>query len=111
MEHDENLVAQDEEIAYDANNPEHVAQRKTDQGRRNKRLLNTAALILSQPNGRELMWEILSWCGVFNQEFDDSAARMGFWAGMRNTGIRLQALLMKADMKMFMRMWEENGNG
>lgn len=107
----ENNLAQNAEEPYDANDPRQVAQRQTEHGRKQKRLQQTAKLILSQPNGREFLWELLAKCQVFSQEFFESDRREAFRAGERNVGIQLQNDLMRADRAMFLKMWEENGNG
>lgn len=109
--HEFEPVASNENTGYDSNDPKQVSNRAAAAGQKQKRLLATLKLVMSQPNGRELLWDLLSMCGVHHTSFDINATVMAFKEGQRNVGLRLESQIIKADPIMYSKMREEFTNG
>lgn len=54
---------------------------------------NAAIFVLSDKNGRKLVWDWLARCGVFGASFDRDPGKMAFNEGRRDTGLWLLAIL------------------
>jgi hypothetical protein len=106
----ENDIAEEENVGYDSNNPKHVRERQAAAGRKDKRLLTAYRGILSHHTGRELLWELLTMCGVNSDDFSSDPAVLAGNAKARNVGLALGRILRKADKKLYLQMLEENLN-
>jgi hypothetical protein len=101
------------DLPYDASDPVQVAEAKTAEGRREKRLKQTLVGILSVKDGREWIWELLKTTHMFETSFvqgqPDSSA---FREGERNVGLRVMAGIVAADPQAYIVMTKEfGGNG
>ena len=100
------------DLPDDAANPEAVARRKTEAGRRDKRLDATLEGILSLPQGREWIWDLLGFCRVYHQSFvqgePDSTA---FNEGRRSVGNKLLADIVRVSPTHYLAMMKEAKGG
>ena len=69
----------------------------------------TLRLIMSQPNGRQWVWDLLTRTKVFATCFDTRALQMAFNEGERNIGLQLMAELMRVCPGQYTTMARENG--
>ncbi len=92
---DEDVSQTDTDIAPrdlpdNAGDPEQVARRKTEAGRRDRRLRDTLGGILSIQDGREWIWSLLADCNVFEMSFVIGSPDMtAFNEGKRAVGNKL----------------------
>lgn len=107
---DDEGLAQDAKSGYDSNDPKKIRERKAAAGRKQQRLNKTLALIMSQPNGRELLWELLAMCGTHRTPFHENPHFMSFQAGEQNFGFKLTAMMVRADTRAYSQMITENTN-
>lgn len=103
-------VAKSEKEGYDSNDPEKVNDRKAASGRREKRIKDAYRALSSHQQGRELLWDLLSKCGVHTTSFRESTQTMAFLEGQRNIGLYLEARLTKAAPENYFTMIKEHAN-
>lgn len=101
------------DLPDNAADPESVARRKTEAGRRDKRLDATLQGIMSVQHGREWIWDLLGFCRVYHQSFvqgePDSTA---FNEGRRSVGNKLLADIVRIAPETYIAMMKEaKGNG
>lgn len=100
------------DLPDNAADPKAVAQRQTQAGRRDKRLDATLEGILSLPQGREWIWELLGFCRVYHQSFvqgePDSTA---FNEGRRSVGNKLLGDIVRVSPAHYLTMMKEAKGG
>jgi len=97
------------EEPFDASNLQQVNDRKRDAGRRRKEARVVVANLLSHPQGRNWMWDLLEGAHMFRPSFipgDPHAS--AFAEGERNIGLKLLADIMIAAPDAFTLMLKEN---
>jgi hypothetical protein len=93
---------------YDPDNEDHVARRhKTGRVKRDNEL-NDLRKILQTPEGRRVIWRILSQAEVFKQTFNPDPHWAAFNEGKRRIGLWLYGEIPAADEDAFIRMMEEH---
>lgn len=98
------------DLPYDASDPVQVAEAKTAEGRREKRLKQTLVGILSVKDGREWVWELLSNTGMYQQSFvRGEPESTAFNEGKRSIGNLILAAIVAADPQAFVTMMKEFG--
>ena len=63
--------------------------------------------VMSMPQGREWVWDILEWCHPFANPFRESPTQTAFLAGEMNIGQRLLAEVQAATPDLYMQMTTE----
>lgn len=100
------------EQPFDASDPEQVNQRKRDAGRRVKANRQVVRNLLSTPQGRAWLYDVLAGCKVYSTSFiQGDPHATSFNEGQRNVGLRLTAEALAADPKNYLLMLQEKGNG
>jgi hypothetical protein len=98
------------DLPYDASDPVQVAEAKTAEGRREKRLKQTLVGILSVKDGREWIWELLSNTGMYQQSFvRGEPESTAFNEGKRSIGNLVLTQIVSADPQAFVTMMREFG--
>lgn len=64
--------------------------------------------VLSLPEGRRVLWRVLSQCGVFRSSVEHSGSMTYFNEGRRDIGLFLVNEINLADMMAFPKMMQEN---
>jgi len=64
--------------------------------------------LMSDPEGRMWMWDLLSECGVFHSSFSSDALTMAFAEGRRDVGLRRAAEINRLDPNLYVKMALEN---
>ncbi|SPJ15389.1 conserved hypothetical protein [Syntrophobacter sp. SbD2] len=98
----------EEQTAYNAGDAQQVAKAKSRQ--KTRELQKKAALrkIMSDPEGRMWMWDLLSRCGVYHSSYSSDALAMAFHEGHRNIGLHLTAEINRLSPELYTRMVSEN---
>lgn len=65
--------------------------------------------VMETPEGRAVVWEILSAAGVFQEVFDTNALRMAFNSGRRNLGLMVLARVQSSGRNF--RLMQEEAHG
>lgn len=107
---EEESIAEEQNSGYDNSDPKQVRVRKAEAGRKHQRLNKTLALIMSQPNGRELLWELLSMCATHRTPYHPNSNDAYFQMGEQNFGFKLEAMMVRADKRGYATMIQENMN-
>lgn len=80
-------------------------------GRKQKEtaVLNRAALVavMSTPEGRRFLWNLLELTGPDRTVYDHSGSTMYFNEGRRNVGLEVKALMLEADEQLYQQMERE----
>lgn len=64
--------------------------------------------IMSREEGRFLMWDWMTSCGVFDNQFSPDPHVNAFNSGVRSMGLKVQSDLMEHTRDMYYKMIEEN---
>jgi hypothetical protein len=64
--------------------------------------------LMSDPECRMWMWDLLSECGVFHSSFSNDALTMAFAEGRRDVGLRRVAEINRLDPNLYVKMALEN---
>ncbi len=98
----------EEQTAYNAGDPKHVAGRE--KSRKTRDLQKKTALrgIMGMPEGRMWMWDLLVRCGIYQSSFSAEALGMAFREGQRNIGLHLMAEINRLSPELYARMVGEN---
>jgi len=64
--------------------------------------------VLSNENGRELIWELMSDCGTFGMSYVKDSDETAFNEGMRSIGTQLLYLVNKSDPNAYAKMVVES---
>jgi hypothetical protein len=114
---DEDVPQTDTDIAPrdlpdNAGDPEQVARRKTEAGRRDRRLRDTLGGILSIPDGREWILALLADCNVFEMSFVIGSPDMtAFNEGKRAVGNKLLTEITETFPDLYIKMMRERRDG
>ena len=115
MTGENDTLAEEEKPGYDSSDPKQVRDRRAVAGRRDARIKASYKALLAHQHGRELLWDLLTKCGIYQTSFRpgiaEQALSMAFLEGQRNIGLMLQADLVRADAVMYNKMREEHTNG
>ena len=65
------------------------------------------AWLMSGPQGRRVVRELLDWCGVYRSSFSTNGSEMSFREGQRNVGLKLLAAVQVAAPDFYLKMLEE----
>jgi hypothetical protein len=76
----------EEQKPYNAADEEQVKGRKEKQKRRDILTQGALKVLMSTPEGRAWLWELLARCGVFRLSFSTDALIMAFNEGKRDIG-------------------------
>jgi hypothetical protein len=101
----------EEQLDYNAAEPEHVKGRKEKLKTRDLQKKGALRELLTTPDGRMWMWDLLSLCGVYHSSFSSDALVMAFNEGRRDAGSRLIAEINRLDggPELYRLMASENG--
>ena len=80
---------------------------RKEQERLDQRKTNDLRKVLSSVEGRRIIWDLLSDCGVFCGSFNTNNAAMSFQEGRRDIGLKLIIALNRADKNAFARLQSE----
>ena len=74
------------------------------------------AWLMSGPQGRRIVWDMLDLAGVYRSTFSTNGSQMAFLEGRRDMGLRVMAQAQTASPENFRKMMEEaheraTGNG
>lgn len=78
------------------------------QARHLLQLREEADLLLGSPAGRRTLYNILAFCGVFQQTFDPDPYKTAYNEGRRSVGLALTHRLVVHNAAMYERMVTEN---
>ncbi len=92
---------------YDASNVEHIDKRKRRAKFTESQRLTAVRGIMSVPEGRRWMWEVLEMCHVHHTSFTTNGLTTAFKEGERNVGLRIEADIMTAAPESYMQMVKE----
>lgn len=95
--------------SYSYTDPNQARQKEAAASLREDRLREIESAILSTPKGREWLWAVLNDLHVFEQRIAMTASEYenGFWAGERESGIRMLRRFAKVSPTDFGRMFVE----
>lgn len=77
--------------------------KKTDEDKKYDLLLANVRAVLATTQGKELLWEIMSMCGIYNNTFTGNSSTF-FAEGKRAIGLEILGLLSDADPTAYARM-------
>lgn len=97
------------EPPFDANDPEIVAKAEKKSARDKRKKLRVVASIMSSPEGRAWMYDLLGLqCHIFSENpMRETPERNGRFEGERGIGLRVLAEIMTAAPEMFWKMRSE----
>lgn len=96
---------------FDASDPVQVKKRDAAAHRREKDNREVLATLLSSPQGRNWMWDLMTLGHVFETTFvPGDALSMAFREGERNIGLRLIAMVTTAAPDALIQMMRDKGN-
>jgi hypothetical protein len=100
----------EENKAYNASDEEQVKGRQKDKKKRALIIRIALKRLMSSPDGRAWMWDILSSCGAFRSSFDRDPIMMAFNEGRQDVGHELIGQIHSLDggPELYMRMTLEN---
>lgn len=93
----------------DLSDPLDVRKRNREVAAAAKRRQEMVMAVMTMPQGRELIWEILEWCRPFANPFKYDALATAFACGEMNIGQRLIAAIQPACPDLYMQMTTEAG--
>jgi hypothetical protein len=94
---------------YNAGDAQHVAKREKSQKTRNLQKKAAFRKIMSDPEGRMWMWDLLEMCRIHVTSFSSDSLAMAFQEGMRNVGLILEAQIFQLSPELYLKMLTENG--
>jgi len=94
-------------MVRNAADPQQVKHAERRERRREERLRISIRVVMQEPAGRSLMWELLARAGVYQSVFDASGSRTFYNAGRQDFGHELLALLVDADEEGYLTMERE----
>ena len=97
-----------EERDYDAGDPEQVNKARKKAGRNKAEKLRVVEGIMSVPEGRKWLYEILKRCHVFSTPFQNDPYATAFNCGEQNIGQMLLADIVAAAEDQYVVMCREN---
>lgn len=92
---------------FDGSNPEHVAERVNLLKAASARQENMMKTIMSTPEGREWIWSVLEFCGVYRTPFNSNGLQMAHEVGKMTAGQKILADVMLAGNEPYLRMARE----
>jgi hypothetical protein len=98
----------EQEQAYNAGDAQHVAKRQKSQKTRDLQKASALKGIMSIPEGRMWMWDLIGRCGVYHSSYSPDALAMAFHEGHRNIGLHLTAEINRLSPELYARMVNEN---
>jgi hypothetical protein len=96
------------EVPYNAGDAQQVAHRQKSQKTRDLQKKAALRVLMSTPDGRMWMWDLLTRCGVYHSSYSSDALAMAFHEGHRNIGLHLTAEINRLSPEMYARMVNEN---
>lgn len=84
-----------------------VARAEEKEERRKETFKEDLKSILKTPQGRRVMWNYISLCGLFRSTFSENSGLMYFAAGQKNIGAKIIDDIVKTDPETFMLMMKE----
>lgn len=94
------------EEPYDASNPAHVKERRRDEKRKAQDRAELMKALMSIPQGRKWIREILEFCSVGRSIFSTSELAMAHNSGMQDVGLRIMADAMSNE-SLYLQMMRE----
>lgn len=94
-------------LVRDASDPRQVGWSDKMEKRRAKRAREAMIAVMSTPQGRAVMWDLLGRTGMYASPWSNSAMQVHFNIGRMNVGLELRALLLDAGEKNFEAMERE----
>jgi hypothetical protein len=71
-------------------------------------LENDMRVVLKTPEGRRVLWDLLTYCNIYKQSFDNSGSITAFNEGRRVVGLKVLKQIMAADPGAYIEMQSEN---
>jgi hypothetical protein len=102
------MTIPDEGITEDIGDSEFVEKRKTNSRLAQKSRSDLMAAIVSMPEGRKWIWELLTELGVFSNPFSADGLVMAFKCGEQNVGQRIFADVLEASPDAYLTMVKES---
>ena len=94
-----------------AANESQVEKAKTQEERERELELADLRFVVSSPQGRRLIWRLLTHCRVFNSVFNNSGSVTYYHSGMQDVGHFIQAEVIEAKKEAYLEMMRENEKG
>lgn len=94
-------------LVTDASNEKQVQRSVQKQGDARDNLRSAMRLVLETHQGRQVLWHIMSECGMFKAGYEPDANLVYFQEGERNIGTRLLTLINASDPKAYLKMQTE----
>lgn len=95
-------------MSYDTSDPKQIYEVKKQAKASAKRTAAMVGAIMDLQQGREWMFSLLSFCGVFTNPFATDPHRTAFLCGQMNVGQRVLAELQEHTARQYLTMIEEN---
>lgn len=102
------LAKRQTDTSYNAGDPQHVAKRQKSGKTRDLQKASALKGIMSLPEGRMWMWDLIARCGVYHSSYSSDALAMAFQEGHRNIGLHLTAEINRLSPELYARMTAEN---
>lgn len=96
--------------AVDLSDPEKVRQRNDSIKRREDARINGLKVLLADKNGRDWLWDLIGFCGVFRTSFTGNSETF-MREGQRNVGLKIIGDLTKHSPDSLIQMMKENQDG
>jgi hypothetical protein len=96
---------------YNAGDAQQVAKARGKAKVREHQKQSGLRKLMSDPEGRVWMWELLSLCGIYHSGFSSDALAMAFNEGRRDIGLRITAEINRLNPEFYARMTAENQPG
>jgi hypothetical protein len=100
-------MSTDEDFVYDAGDEGRVEFLKERSEIERERQLEELRVILETSGGRNLLWRVLSWCGVYNSTSATDPIYMAILSGKRDIGLQLLVDIMESDPTAYIKMQAE----
>jgi hypothetical protein len=97
-------------MVKNASNPSQVKEAQNKYERERKVQIDDLRAVLSTPQGRRLLWRLMSECKVFGSIWDNSA-RIHYNAGRQDVGHFVLAEIVAASEDSYLEMIKENRKG
>ena len=73
-------------------------------------LLNDLREVMNTNSGKNVLWWVLSQCGIYDTNFSDEDRKTNFLLGKRDIGLGIIGLMHDADPEMYAKLQLEKAN-
>lgn len=78
-------------VPYDASDPKHVKEKRKAARQEEQARAEMMNAIMSIPQGRKWIWELLSWCNIGHSVLNSNPYLMAHSSGQQDVGFRIMA--------------------